>query len=37
LSALQPAQTIALLGSSGVGKSTVVNRLLGHGRCASAT
>jgi ribosome biogenesis GTPase len=27
---LQPAQTIALLGSSGVGKSTVVNRLLGH-------
>lgn len=27
---LQPARTIALLGSSGVGKSTVVNRLLGH-------
>jgi ribosome biogenesis GTPase / thiamine phosphate phosphatase len=27
---LRPAQTIALLGSSGVGKSTVVNRLLGH-------
>ena len=27
---LQPALTIALLGSSGVGKSTVVNRLLGH-------
>ena len=30
LHVLQPAQTIALLGSSGVGKSTVVNRLLGH-------
>jgi ribosome biogenesis GTPase len=27
---LRPAQTIALLGSSGVGKSTLVNRLLGH-------
>jgi ribosome biogenesis GTPase len=26
---LQPAQTIALLGSSGVGKSTLVNRLVG--------
>ena len=26
---LQPAQTVALLGSSGVGKSTIVNRLLG--------
>jgi ribosome biogenesis GTPase len=26
---LQPARTIALLGSSGVGKSTLVNRLLG--------
>jgi ribosome biogenesis GTPase / thiamine phosphate phosphatase len=26
---LRPAQTVALLGSSGVGKSTVVNRLLG--------
>jgi len=26
---LRPAQTIALLGSSGVGKSTLVNRLLG--------
>jgi ribosome biogenesis GTPase len=26
---LQPAQTVALLGSSGVGKSTLVNRLLG--------
>src|SRR3954470_5994157 len=28
---LRPAQTIALLGSSGVGKSTLVNRLLGAG------
>ena len=28
---LQPAQTVALLGSSGVGKSTLVNRLLGTG------
>jgi len=27
---LTPAATIALLGSSGVGKSTIVNRLLGH-------
>ena len=27
---LRPATTIALLGSSGVGKSTIVNRLLGH-------
>jgi len=26
---LEPAQTVALLGSSGVGKSTLVNRLLG--------
>jgi ribosome biogenesis GTPase len=26
---LRPAQTIALLGSSGVGKSTIVNRLMG--------
>ena len=27
---LLPARTIALLGSSGVGKSTIVNRLVGH-------
>jgi ribosome biogenesis GTPase len=29
---LTPGATIALLGSSGVGKSTIVNRLLGNGR-----
>ena len=29
---LRPAQTVALLGSSGVGKSTLVNRLLGEER-----
>jgi ribosome biogenesis GTPase len=29
---LAPAQTVALIGSSGVGKSTIVNRLLGHER-----
>jgi ribosome biogenesis GTPase / thiamine phosphate phosphatase len=29
---LRPSQTIALLGSSGVGKSTIVNRLLGYDR-----
>jgi ribosome biogenesis GTPase len=29
---LEPASTIALLGSSGVGKSTIVNRLLGRDR-----
>lgn len=27
---LRPGQTLVLLGSSGVGKSTIVNRLLGH-------
>jgi ribosome biogenesis GTPase len=27
---LSPARTVALIGSSGVGKSTIVNRLLGH-------
>ena len=27
---LSPASTVALIGSSGVGKSTIVNRLLGH-------
>jgi ribosome biogenesis GTPase len=31
---LTPATSIALLGSSGVGKSTIVNRLLGHDRLA---
>jgi ribosome biogenesis GTPase len=29
---LQPGQTVALLGSSGVGKSTIINRLLGQDR-----
>ena len=29
---LRPAETVALLGSSGVGKSTIVNRLLGEDR-----
>jgi ribosome biogenesis GTPase len=29
---LQPGQTVALLGSSGVGKSTLINRLLGEDR-----
>ena len=30
---LRPAQTVALLGSSGVGKSTLVNRLARRARC----
>jgi len=33
---LRPAHTIALLGSSGVGKSTIVNRLIGDDRQAVA-
>jgi ribosome biogenesis GTPase len=33
---LQPGQTVALLGSSGVGKSTLINRLLGRERQATA-
>jgi ribosome biogenesis GTPase len=33
---LQPGQTVALLGSSGVGKSTLVNALLGFERQATA-
>ena len=32
---LQPGRTIAVLGSSGVGKSTLINRLLGHERLAT--
>ena len=32
---LQPGATVALLGSSGVGKSTLINRLLGHERQAT--
>ena len=34
---LDPGQTIALLGSSGVGKSTLINRLLGDERQRTAT
>lgn len=33
---LRPARTLALIGSSGVGKSTLVNRLLGDARLATA-
>jgi len=33
---LRPGRTIALLGSSGVGKSTLINRLLGHERQLTA-
>lgn len=33
---LLPAKTVALIGSSGVGKSTIVNRLLGHERLKTA-
>ena len=33
---LSPAQTVALIGSSGVGKSTIVNRLLGQERLKTA-
>jgi ribosome biogenesis GTPase len=33
---LQPARTLALIGSSGVGKSTLVNALLGQERLATA-
>ncbi len=33
---LEPGRTIALLGSSGVGKSTIINRLLGEERLATA-
>jgi len=33
---LRPGRTIALLGSSGVGKSTMINRLLGEERFATA-
>ncbi len=34
---LEPRKTVALLGSSGVGKSTLINRLLGEERFATAS
>jgi ribosome biogenesis GTPase len=36
LSLCEPASTIALVGSSGVGKSTIINRLAGETRMATA-
>lgn len=34
---LEPGTTVALVGSSGVGKSTLINRLLGHDALATGT